>query len=140
MAKIIPVVIALIHKNNTFLLTERKGNDPDDRMFGRVWHFPGGAIEFGEEVQDALKREIKEELNLTIRIEKQISQVYSAIRTNWQGLLIPHLCVIEGDENIVLDSESFQYGWFTYEEIKNMYVLPFVFEMLEDAMKLLKKG
>jgi len=139
MNKIIPVAIAIIHKNNKFLLTERKGDDPDDAQFGRVWHFPGGAVEFGEEVQDALKREIREELNLTIHINNQIPQVYSAIRTHWQGLLIPYLCSIEGEENIILDAESFQYGWYTYEEIKKMYVLPFVLEMLKEAKILIHK-
>jgi 8-oxo-dGTP diphosphatase len=139
MNRIIPVAIAIIHKENKFLMTERKGNDPDDAQFGRIWHFPGGSVEFGEEVFDALKREIKEELNLAIAVECQLPHIFSAVRNNWQGLLIPHLCSIKGEEKIILDAESFQYGWFTYEEIKKMYTLPFVIEMLEDALTLLKK-
>ena len=137
MSKIIPVVIAIIHKDDKFLLTERKGNDPDDPPGGRVWHFPGGAVEFGEEVQDTLKREIKEELNVDIHINGQLPHVYSAIRTYWHGILIPHVCSIVGSESITLDSESFQYGWFTPEEIQKLHTLPFVNEMLEQAMKIL---
>jgi len=140
MNKIVPVAIAIIHKENKFLLTERKGSDPEDKGFGRIWHFPGGMVEFGEEVQDALKREIKEELNLKIAIERQIPHVYSAVRPHWHGLLIPHLCSIAGEEHIVLDDESFQFGWFTYEEVKKLYTLPFVIEMLDEANILFKKG
>ncbi len=139
MNKIIPVAIAIIHKDNTFLLTERKGKDADDAPFGRIWHFPGGAVEFGEEVQEALKREIKEELNLSINIEHQVPRVFSAVRPHWHGILISHVCSIVGGENIILDSESYQFGWFTYEEIKKLYTLPFVFEMLDEAKKLLEK-
>jgi 8-oxo-dGTP diphosphatase len=139
MNKIIPVVIAIIHKGNKFLLTERKGKDADDAPFGRIWHFPGGAVEFGEELEMALMREIKEELNLDISVDQQLPHIYSALRKYWHGILIPHLCTISGDENIILDDESFQYGWFTYEEIKKLYCLPFVMEMLNDAQNLLKK-
>lgn len=134
MQRIVPVAVAIIHKDNKFLLTERKGTDPEDKQFGRVWHFPGGEIEFGEDIQTALKREIKEELNLTIKIESQIPHIFSALRSNWHGLLIPHVCSIVGKENIVLDSESFQYGWFTYDEIIKLRKLPFVFEMLNGAL------
>lgn len=140
MQKISPVAIAIIHKKNKFLLTERKGTDPDDAQFGRIWHFPGGGVEFGEEIYDALKREIKEELNLSIIIEKQFS-IYSALRLPyWHGLLIPHLCSIVGEEHITLDDESFQYGWFTHEEVQKLYKLPAVGEMLDEAVKLLKQA
>jgi 8-oxo-dGTP diphosphatase len=138
MNRIIPVVIAIIHRNNKFLLTERKGTDPDDdRKMGRVWHFPGGGIEFGEDIHVALKREIKEELHLTIEIEQQIPHIFSAIRPYWHGVLISHLCKIKGDETIILDHESFQYGWFTYQEVKKLHTLPFVVEMMDEAVKIL---
>jgi len=139
MSKITPVAIVIIHKENKFLLTERKGNDPDDVEFGKVWHFPGGEVEFGEEIPTTLKREIKEELNLTIEIEAQIQKTYSAIRAPyWHGILIPHVCSIKGNENILLDSESLQYGWFTKQEIQELHILPFVKEMLDEAIKILK--
>jgi len=141
MNKIIPVAIAIIHKNDRFLLTERKGTDPDDdKKMGRVWHFPGGGIEFGEEIENTLKREIQEELGLDVSIEQQLPKIYSAIRPCWHGLLIPFLCSIKGEEHIVLDHESFQSGWFSREEILKLHILPFVTEMLEETVLLLKKG
>lgn len=140
MNKIIPVAIAVIYKDNKFLLTERKGKDPDDPPGGgRVWHFPGGAVEFGENVESALKREIREELNLSISIQAQLP-VHSAVRPYWHGILISHLCQIVGPEDILLDKESFQYGWFTRTEIEKLHTLPFVAEMLEDAQALLNRA
>lgn len=137
MKKIIPVAIAIIHKNNTFLLTERKGNESHEKHFGPIWHFPGGVVEFGEEVQTALIREIKEELSVDILIENQVPHIFSAVRTNWHGLLIPYVCSIKGSEQIALDEESLNYGWFTYEEIKKLYTLPLAMEMLDEALRVL---
>jgi ADP-ribose pyrophosphatase YjhB (NUDIX family) len=42
------------------LLTQRS-EDPGKGM----WHFPGGAVEFGESMHDALTRELREELHLS---------------------------------------------------------------------------
>jgi 8-oxo-dGTP diphosphatase len=111
--------------------------DPDDKQFGRVWHFPGGSLEFGETVEQSLKREIKEETQLEILILKQITPVYSAVRDNWHGLLIPHLCEVVGTPNIVLNDESYQYGWYTPHEIRGLKKLPFVQEMADAAEALL---
>lgn len=134
MPKIIPVVIAVIQHKGKYLLTEREGKDPDDIQFGRVWHFPGGALEFGEELDSALIREIKEETNLDIKVERQLPRIFSAVRMGWHGVLIPHLCSVVGDNiKIVLDHESINYGWYTLEEIQKLKKLTFVQEMADDA-------
>lgn len=139
MKKIIPVVIAVIYKNNKLLLTERRGMDLDDKQFGRIWHFPGGALEFGEQLENSLHREIQEELHCNIIIEKQFPQIYSAVRENWHGILIPHLCRIVGMEEITLNEEAYRYGWFTKEEIALLKKLPFVQEMANTAFSLIQE-
>lgn len=45
------------------LLTERLGDSP----FAGLWEFPGGKIQDGEETEEALRRELLEELGLTIQ-------------------------------------------------------------------------
>jgi len=140
MNRIIPVVIAIIHHEDKFLLTLRKNEDEEDKEFGGrpLWHFPGGALEFGEKIEDALIREIKEETTLSIKIEKQTPRIFSAVRKYWHGLLIPHVCSIIGNNDVHLDHESLDYGWFTLDEIRRLSALPFVGEMAEDAQKLLE--
>ena len=57
--KEIKVVAAIIQKENKILATKRGYGE-----FINMWEFPGGKIESGETKEQALVREIKEELNI----------------------------------------------------------------------------
>ncbi|HMM85893.1 NUDIX domain-containing protein [Azohydromonas sp.] len=52
----------LIDRNGRFLLTSR----PDGKVYAGYWEFPGGKLEAGESVEQALRRELHEELGITI--------------------------------------------------------------------------
>ena len=52
----------LIHPNGSFLLTSR----PPGKAYAGYWEFPGGKLEAGESVQQALARELQEELGIEI--------------------------------------------------------------------------
>jgi 8-oxo-dGTP diphosphatase len=60
-----PVDVAvgvLIARDGRFLLTSR----PDGKVYAGYWEFPGGKVEAGESVEGALRRELHEELGITI--------------------------------------------------------------------------
>lgn len=59
-------VVAAVLKNtaNQLLIVQR----PLDKELGGYWEFPGGKVEQGETFEDALKRELKEELNIDFQI------------------------------------------------------------------------
>ncbi len=60
-----PVDVAvgvLIDPNGQFLLTDR----PPGKVYAGHWEFPGGKLEPGESVETALRRELMEELGITI--------------------------------------------------------------------------
>ena len=60
-----PVDVAvgvLIRPDGRFLLTSR----PEGKVFAGYWEFPGGKLEAGETVEQALRRELHEELGITI--------------------------------------------------------------------------
>lgn len=59
--KVIEVVAAIIKKEDKILITKRSSGE-----FRNMWEFPGGKIEIGETKEEALIREIKEELELDI--------------------------------------------------------------------------
>ena len=61
--KTLNVVAAIIHKDNKILATKRGYGE-----FINQWEFPGGKIEENETKEEALIREIKEELNVEIEI------------------------------------------------------------------------
>ena len=61
--KTLNVVAAIIHKDNKILATKRGYGE-----FINQWEFPGGKIEENETKEEALIREIKEELNVDIEI------------------------------------------------------------------------
>lgn len=72
MKKRIRVVCALIKKNNRIFVAQR-----DYGEFRGLYEFPGGKIEEGETPEEAIIREIKEELETTIKVEKfLLNEVY----------------------------------------------------------------
>ena len=64
------VVAAIIHNDNKFLTTQRGYGDYKDG-----WEFPGGKIEPGETPQEALVREIREELDCEIIVGEHLVTV-----------------------------------------------------------------
>jgi 8-oxo-dGTP diphosphatase len=60
-----PVEVAvgvLVDASGRFLLTSR----PAGKVYAGYWEFPGGKLESGESVEQALRRELQEELGITI--------------------------------------------------------------------------
>ena len=68
--KIINVVAAAIEKDGKFFCAQR----PEGKSLGGFWEFPGGKLEDGESPEQALVREIKEELNSEIEIVSYINE------------------------------------------------------------------
>lgn len=68
--KTIEVVAAIIRKGDKIFATQRGYGD-----FKDGWEFPGGKMEAGETPEDALKREIWEELETKIVVEKLLTTV-----------------------------------------------------------------
>jgi mutator protein MutT len=62
------VVAALIEANGKLLVCQRRRTD----SFGLMWEFPGGKLEPGESLPEALARELHEELGVAARIGPEI--------------------------------------------------------------------
>ena len=61
--KVVDVAVGILISNSgQYLLTSR----PPGKVYSGFWEFPGGKLEQGESVEQALRRELQEELGLTI--------------------------------------------------------------------------
>jgi len=64
------VVAAIIKKGNLYLVAQRNR----DKYMGLKWEFPGGKVESNETLQEALTREIYEELNININVYEKLAE------------------------------------------------------------------
>lgn len=94
-------VNAIVAKGEKILLVKSK-NEP----FKGFWGLPGGFVEYGETVEEAVKREVKEEIGLTVEPEKLIG-VYSE-KNRHPGRHVVAICYLTKikEGNISLDYEE----------------------------------
>jgi 8-oxo-dGTP diphosphatase len=59
---VVDVAVGVLMQGDRFLLTSR----PEGKVYAGYWEFPGGKLEAGESVEQALRRELHEELGITI--------------------------------------------------------------------------
>lgn len=114
--KTIRVAAAVIRDDNRIFATARGYGD-----FKGGWEFPGGKIEAGETPQEALKREIMEELDTEISVGNLIDTIeydYPAFHLSMDCFWCE---VIRGD--LVL-KEALDAGWFTKEQLDSVAWLP----------------
>ncbi len=69
--KTVIVAAALVEEQGRILVTQRKEGSPH----GLLWEFPGGKVEEGEDPREALRREIKEELN----VKAEVGTIFDAV-------------------------------------------------------------
>lgn len=118
------VPLALIAKDGKLLMSLR--NDPHRPEFDRVWEFPGGAVEYGESVEETLIREVKEEIGYDIEIISSALQITNKSKEGanykYQVFLIPYVCKIIGGDGIVSDAEVLETRWFDLEEVPKLHL------------------
>src|SRR5689334_1295767 len=68
---LIRVVAAIIRREGKFLITRRPGNV----HLAGLWEFPGGKVEEGESLEEALVREIVEEIAVRVSVGAEFFQV-----------------------------------------------------------------
>ena len=91
--KTIPVTCAIIHFDHKVLAVQRS----ELMSLPLKWEFPGGKIEPGENEEECIKREIFEELNIHIKIERKLTPVLHQY-PNFKINLIPFITeYVSGD-------------------------------------------
>ena len=70
--KTVHVAVAVVEKNTGEILIAKR---PDHLHMGGFWEFPGGKVEAGETVLQALQREIREEVSLDVHAAQPFLQI-----------------------------------------------------------------
>ena len=107
---IITVVAGLIREGDRILICQR----PAGKARGLLWEFPGGKVEAGESKREALVRECREELGVTLKIGK----VYAELTYEYPDVTV-RLTLFEAriGEGVPRRIEHADIRWIKPEEI-----------------------
>ena len=108
------VAIAIIKQDQAIFIAWRRESLP----LPSLWEFPGGKQERGETLEECLHREIREELNLAIRIEHLYGKIEYAYPDR-AITLYPYLCSLVGSPPISTETVK----WVLPEEL-SLYRFP----------------
>jgi 8-oxo-dGTP diphosphatase len=117
----IPGVGALIIDHDRILLVER-GHEP----LKGYWSLPGGAVETGERMEDALRREILEETGLEVAVD-HLLEVLERITPGEDGkaeyhyILIDYICHPTGG-SLCASDDAARAEWFTEDEVADLKI------------------
>lgn len=123
------------NKDGKFLIVKR--SEKDDFLPG-LWELPGGGLDFGEELQDGLKREIKEETGLIVETIKPVAvNTYPMEKEDEkiQRIEITFLCRITGTDTVLLSDEHTEYKWITKSEVNSINFTPYMLGVITDSIK-----
>lgn len=120
--KTIEVVAAIIIRDGKLFATQRGYGEWKD-----WWEFPGGKIEPGESPEDALKREIREELATKI----EVGNLLTSVEYDYPQLHLTmhcYLCSLISGQLSLLEHEDAR--WLTKDDLNSVRWLPADLEIL----------
>ncbi|MBP0969382.1 MAG: (deoxy)nucleoside triphosphate pyrophosphohydrolase [Oscillospiraceae bacterium] len=116
MKKTVSVVAAVIHDSSRVFATQRGYGDYKDR-----WEFPGGKVEQGETPEQALRREILEELDTVVKVEDFIARIeYDC--PDFRLSMDCYMASVESGSLTLLEHESSR--WIALDELDSVNWLP----------------
>ena len=121
--KTMEVVAAIIKKDDKIFATQRGYGD-----FKDGWEFPGGKMEPGETPEQALVREIKEELEADIKVGNLITTV-DYDYPNFHLTMHCFMCELLSNEIILVEHEAAR--WLTKDQLDEVDWLPADIEVVE---------
>lgn len=107
------VVAAVIKRGDKYLCMQRCRSKYD--YISERWEFPGGKVEEGEDDREALKREIKEEMDWDINVEELIS-IIDYDYPDFSVTIAAYLCHGNDHDDFKL-LEHLKYRWLTRKEL-----------------------
>lgn len=101
---VVDVAVGVLMQGEAFLLTSR----PEGKVYAGYWEFPGGKLEAGESVEQALRRELQEELGITIGP----AQVWKTQMVDYPHALVRlHFCKVWDWQGELQMREAQSHAW-----------------------------
>ncbi len=127
----------IINDKNETLLLKRGAKSRNQAGF---WSKPGGTVEFGEKIEDAIKREIKEEFGVDIELIKFLGFTNHIIKEeNQHWLSVSYLArIIKGEPKNMEPEKHDEIGWFSFDDLPDKLTQT-TGELIEEYVKSLKK-
>lgn len=113
---------ALIHDLEGRVLLIKRKFEPNKGK----WSLPGGLLETGETLEEAGRREVREELGIEMKVEKLFQVSEEVIRdgqakTRFHFVLVDYLATLKpASAKITLNEESESFAWFKPEEVRGL--------------------
>jgi len=125
---------ALIYEGDRILMVQR-GKPPLEGL----WSLPGGLVETGESLADAVRREVREETGLEVR-PLGVLEIFERIMRDAQGaaeyhyVLIDYVCTVEGGERHAGD-DACRAEWVRRRELKKLAITEGTLAVIEKGFR-----
>ena len=116
------VAVALLRRGDRWFLQRR---DPAQPVLPGCWEFPGGKAEPDESPLDALRREVREEVDLVLREARPFLLL--------EGAVCLHSFLVEADGP---PRTNLAWGWFRAEEMLRLPIPPMNVALVEGLVRL----
>ena len=117
-------VKAIIIDDNKVLCLKNERNE---------WDLAGGKINFNEDIEESLKREVKEETNLNIN-NFNILQPVNLIFNDVSVIVLIYSVNISCDSPIIISYEHSEYNFFSKSEVMNLNLPQYYKNLIEDLI------
>jgi mutator protein MutT len=130
---------ALIIRRGRVLLAER-GHEP----LKGVWSLPGGVVEVGETLETAIRREVREETGLVVKVTR-LFEVFERImpdetgRSEYHYVLLDYLCRPAGGAPVAGDDVS-RVEWVAEGDLKKYHITEGTEAVIRRAFRATRKS
>lgn len=116
-----PTVSAIILNDKKEVLLTKRNYEPDKN----TWEVPGGFIDKKETIEGALRREIKEELDINISNPRYLFSLtckYKLSKINYNLLVLYFICDFSGE--VKVNEENSDFGFFDLNNLPDNFHTP----------------